>query len=525
MELTRSLQQILLIDDDPNDRLLAIRELKHDLPEVTIHEAATWEQFEQNLTPKEFDLVVTDYDLRWSNGLDILRVVKEHYPDCPVVMFTDSGSQEIAVEAMKAGLDDYVLKSPKHMIRLRQAVQSAWENTNIRRRASDLEFRLQFLLNELQVGVFRADAEGQLLEASDGLLKLFRAADLSEAQAFFQTHIGLGTMTQTDISRSHREVEITDRPDGSQWLQVSETEISADGIRLIDGLVSDITTQRQTANALRSLNQNLEQRVAQRTGRLERLNQELEMFAFSVSHDLRSPIRQIDGFAAFLEQQLRHRDRSESADGQGDRDPLDGDPESKSPLYFVNRIRMLTTRAGRMIDDLLQYSRTGRAEMQITPVSMQRLVQEVMRQVESQTTQRTVHWHIETLPSVRGDRTLLRKVWQNLIENALKYTRARSAAEITVGSQTDEHEIIFFVRDNGIGFAPDQADNLFRVFQRLPNAADFDGTGVGLANVQRVIHRHQGRVWAEGAIDAGATFYFSLPNSDCLSEEPYRNPV
>ena len=192
MKPTRSLSRILLVDDDPNDRLLAIRELKQEFPAVDIREALTWQEFEQHLQNNVFDIVITDYDLRWSTGLDILRAVKEQYPERPVVMFTNSGTQEVAVEAMKAGLDDYVLKSPRHMVRLRQAVRTVWENARICRRATELEFRLRFLLNELQLGVFRATPEGQLLEANEGLFKLLGVANLQAAQGFFSTIYSTG---------------------------------------------------------------------------------------------------------------------------------------------------------------------------------------------------------------------------------------------------------------------------------------------------------------------------------------------
>lgn len=511
MESQRSLRHILLVDDDPNDRVFVIRELRQEFPDLEIQEAATWQQFETALKDKSFDLVITDYDLRWSTGLDILHAVKAQYPHCPTVMFTDSGTQELAVEAMKAGLDDYVLKSSKHMIRLRQAVKTAWKNSQVRQRAAELELRLQFLLNELNVGVFRARTDGQLLEVSDGLLQLLGVSTLAEAQAVFQAHMGMGESAHQ--LPSHREVEIPQPSGGSLWLQVSETAVQAEGATLIDGLVNNMTSQKQTAAVLRSLNQTLEQRVAQRTARLERLNQELEMFAFSISHDLRAPIRQIDGFAAFLEQQLQAAD---AAPKSSDRNEPTGENE-QSPLHFVERIRKLTARAGRMIDDLLQYSRTGRSEMQYTQVSMQRLVQEVLRQVEPQIKQRTVHWQVDDLPVVMGDRNLLRQVWQNLIENALKYTHGQAIAEIAIGSDRGDEETIFYVRDNGIGFDTAHAGKIFGVFQRLPNARELEGTGVGLANVQRVIHRHQGKVWAKGELNVGATFYFSLPDYEAAN--------
>lgn len=511
MKQMKSLQQILLVDDDPNDRLLAARELRQEFPAIQIREAVNWQQFEDALRDNQFELVITDYDLRWSTGLDVLRAVKDHDPHRPIVMFTDSGSQEIAVEAMKAGLDDYVLKSPKHLVRLRQAVRSVWENAQVRRRASELEFRLQFLLNELNVGVFRSTLEGELLEASDGLLQLLGCSDLSEVQSVFQTHLALTAEERADQSQWHREVQLPDTPRGPVWLQISETLVSTQGGQTcIDGLVSNITDQKQTSAELRSLNQTLEQRVGQRTARLETLNQELEIFAFSISHDLRSPIRQIDGFAALLEQQFQVGTADEA---RADNQLVQENEDDPRAAHCVARIRMLTDRAGRMIDDLLQFSRTGRAEMHYTQVSMGRLVQEVIRQVESQLDNRTIHWQVDALPTAWGDRTLLQMVWQNLIENAVKYTRTREVANIKIGSKSGGEDTIFIVQDNGIGFDPEETQYLFGIFQRLSNAEKYDGTGVGLANVQRVIHRHQGRLWAEGKLDAGATFYFSIPNA------------
>ncbi|MGB3570425.1 MAG: ATP-binding protein [Phormidesmis sp.] len=498
MDLERSLQKILLIDDDPNDRLLAIREVNREFPNVEILEALDWHQIRQSFEVDDFDLVITDYELNWATGIEVLQAVKDHDDKRPIIMFTDSGSQEIAVEAMKAGLDDYVLKSPKHMVRLAQAVRSVWENAQTRLRASELEFRLQFLLNELAVGVFRATLTGELIEASDGLLELLGLRSFAEAQQFFQESLAFGSFQLPAQKQQHREIQLN-RADGeSLWLRVSETQVEFNGKPVIDGLVHDVTTQKETAAALAVLNQTLEQRVNERTTRLEQLNHELEIFAFAVSHDLRAPIRQVNGFVAFLSEAI---------------EPLSAD---ETVRHYLQRITDLAEQAGKMIDDLLEYSRSGRADMQYTKVNMAKLVQEVQQQIEADVFERNIHWEIESLPSVSGDRDLLRRVWQNLIENAVKYTQTREKTEITIRGQAGktvqgEPSHIFSIKDNGVGFDPKDYSRLFGVFQRLSNSIEFPGTGIGLANVQRVIHRHAGQLWAEGTPDVGATFYFSIP--------------
>jgi light-regulated signal transduction histidine kinase (bacteriophytochrome) len=178
---------------------------------------------------------------------------------------------------------------------------------------------------------------------------------------------------------------------------------------------------------------------------------------------------------------------------------------------YLNIIEQSALRAGAMVDDLLEFSRMGQAEMRWSTVQMNALVQQVQQQLQPEMVGRSLRWQIKPLPEVQGDPAMLRLVWQNLLSNAIKYTRDRTEAVITIGSSSQEHEIVFFVQDNGAGFDMKYHDRLFKIFQRLHSQQQFAGTGVGLANVRRIIHRHGGRTWAEGAIDQGATIYFSLP--------------
>ncbi|MGB3638655.1 MAG: ATP-binding protein [Rivularia sp. (in: cyanobacteria)] len=492
IDKTRPLQNILLIDDNPDDRLLAIRELGKEFSELNIVEINDANGLASVLEADNYDLVITDYQLKWTNGLDVLSALKFRHPDVPVIMFTNSGTQEVAVEAMKAGLDDYVIKSPKHFVRLSQAVRLAWENAQIRLRLNQTSLRLQFLLNQLNVGVFRATLDGELIECSDGFLHLLKLNTPEEARIFFRTYPKLNLANSQGTPPWEKEVQLL--LDGNTtWLMLSETLTDLDGETVIDGLLQDITERKSTEAEIQQLNKTLERRVLERTAQLEATNKELEIFAYSVSHDLRSPIRQVYSFADLLQQSLSSINMQEDIE------------------TYLGMILKLTKRAGKMIDDLMEFSSTGRFEMLYSTIDMNRLVQEVKQQIISQTQDRSIVWDIESLPLINGDRTLFRIVWQNLIENAVKYTSHNDIAAINIGSSSNSSEITFFIKDNGAGFDMRYVEKIFGIFQRLHTNEEFEGTGIGLANVQRIIHRHGGKIWAESTVNQGTTFYFSLP--------------
>jgi signal transduction histidine kinase len=241
--------------------------------------------------------------------------------------------------------------------------------------------------------------------------------------------------------------------------------------------------------------QSLNQELARRSTELESINKELEAFAYSVSHDLRAPLRHIAGYTELLQKKA-----SSTLDENSKR--------------YLLMILDSAKRMGLLIDDLLAFSRIGRTETQKTLVSLAQLVTEALTEVRQDTEGRNISWKIGALPDFYGDRSMLRLVLVNLISNAIKFTRTRQQAEIEIGcTDGNKGDLVVFVRDNGVGFDMKYVNKLFGVFQRLHQSDAFEGTGIGLATVQRIIHRHGGTVWAEGAVDSGATFYFSAPRA------------
>jgi PAS domain S-box-containing protein len=281
------------------------------------------------------------------------------------------------------------------------------------------------------------------------------------------------------------------RPGGEmRWLE-SRGRMMLDSsgrpLRII-GVSVDVTERKKAEEKITALNEELRRHIAQ----LQAANRELEAFSYSVSHDLRAPLRHLAGFVELLNKRTG------------------GSLDEKS-RHYLEVISSSANHMGRLIDDLLAFSRAGRVEMKQEEVDSDALVRGAITALSGETGGRDITWKLGTLPRVFGDPALLRLAWINLISNALKFTRPREQALIEIGAEAAGNEYVFYIKDNGVGFDIRYKDKLFGLFQRLHRPEEFEGTGVGLANVQRIVHRHGGRAWAESTLGEGATFYFSFP--------------
>lgn len=399
----------------------------------------------------------------------------------------------------------------------RQLLAAAIERQKAEASLRDRELLLRTVIDANPNLILVKDRNGIIVLANKALAATY---GVGIKELIGQSHIELHrrlSMSEQEVQKwlaDDREVIDTDtpvnlvepftHPDGTvHWYSARKLPLTLPGNRASVLIVSaDISEQKQAADRIRELNLELEQRVRDRTSALALANKELEAFSYSISHDLRSPLRAIDGFSTIIREDHGHA----------------LEPEAVRLFQLISKN---ANKMGQLIDDLLQFARLARTDLQSEPVNMRALAAHIVDDLQALATERDVRISVGELPDAMGDAAMLRQVWENLIGNAFKFSREvtnKKATEppartiqIDIGGRVDMGEAVYFVRDNGVGFDPKYAHKLFQPFQRLHRSEQFDGSGVGLAIVQRIVQRHGGRAWAESKPNEGATFCFALP--------------
>ncbi len=520
--------RVLLIDDSPDTRLLVIRQLKKEFLDLEVEQIRDAQSFAQALANKNFDLAIIDYQLFWSDGLTVLQDIKSVCPDCPVVMFTNSATQEVAVEAMKAGLDDYVVKSSQHYVRLIAAVNLALERAEQRRKSQELEIRLHSLLNRLNVGVFRSTLDGYLLEANATFLEFLGVKSLAEAQVH-NLHQILFPLTEKNqvLEKLQQQGQVSQQQiqlqklDGSiTWVSWNVILTQEEGSIFVDGLVEDITERKRFENIQKRNAQHLEEAI--------RLKDE---FLATLSHELRTPLNSILGWSNILSKKF--------VDQNMTRRGLEAITRSaKTQLHLV--------------EDLLDTAHVikGNLQLEVSPTDISAVIASALKVVRPAAEAKEIHIDVKIDLNARfvsGDVQRLQQIVWNLLFNAIKFTPNGGRVEICLQKSCDlkeeKNRYSFFplsmfgnssakyvqlkISDNGIGINKDFLPHIFDRFRQEDGSITrrFGGLGLGLAIVRYLVELHGGRVWAESPGEGkGATFIVELPIGGVQAKPEYRLP-
>src|SRR6266850_3534315 len=479
--------RILILEDDSRDAVLIKDELEKSGLEFKSRRVDSRNDFVRSLDNNPPDLILSDHGLPAFDGFSALALAKEKVPDVPFIFVTGSLGEETAVKALKSGATDYVLKHKLGELgaAVHRALREAAERLRRKEaeealRHSEEHFRLLFE-GVKDYAICMLDPQGRVLTWNTAVQAIEGYEDIvgRDFSYVFSEEDRKAGKPQQCLAIAEKEGRFEDevllvRNDGSKyWANVVITALRGQD-RQISGfskVIRDITERKKAREEIRTLNAELEDRVFQRTLQLEDANKELEAFSYSVSHDLRAPLRHIDGFAAMLCRTA-------------------GPELSEENRDLLKVISDSAKHMGRLIDDLLTFSRMGRSELKLVRIETRNFVKGIIQDLTPETAGRKIKWVIGTLPVIQADPITLRQVLVNLLCNALKYSSKRAESKVEIGGKQTRHGTTFFVRDNGVGFDPRYLDKLFGVFQRLHSTSDFQCTGIGLASVRRIIARH-----------------------------------
>jgi PAS domain S-box-containing protein len=497
---------ILLIEDNPGDSRL-IREILSEETAVsyTVKYADRLSLGLETAAKENCDLILLDLGLPDSQGIDTIRRIKAKLPDKPIVVLTGLDDKELAMKAMHEGAQDYLIKGKMNN------GEALWRIIRYSIERSGIEQKLRYseaILKEAQsigkIGHWEFDLATNAIEWSDQVYRLYGRdkalgpPSVEEEASYYHPEEAARLKEFAHLAIEKGEEYSYDlkaiQPGGNAVFlntHIRPVKDAEGHIIKLMGTIQDITERKQMEEDIRKLNAEQEERVIERTSQLTAANKDIEAFAYSVSHDLRAPLRGIDGWSlALLE------DYKDKLDEQG--------------KQYLSRIRTETLNMGQLIDDLLMFSRQGRSEMKRRRLDMTAMAQAIVSRLQQQNPAIQADFVIQPGLMAQGDTGLIEIVLDNLLANAFKFSSKNPHCRIEFGKTAKDGDRAFFVRDNGVGFDMAYADKLFGVFQRLHKSSEFPGTGIGLATAQRIINRHGGRIWAEAQVNRGATFYFTL---------------
>ena len=492
-------RRVLLVEDHPGDARLVREELaEYGAGAFQLETVARLDTALRRLAEARFDAALLDLGLPDSQGLDTFARLHAAAPELPVVVLSGLADERTATEAVQAGAQDYLVKGRPDGHSLARALRYAIERGRAEQalRESEHRYRLLFDSGNDAVcvhGIGPDGLPGAFTQVNQILCqRLGYAAEEMLRMTPQQVRAPLPAGELECVMQRLRQdgqvlFEVDDLTrDGSRIpVEINARLIQLDGRPAVLSMARDIRERRRAEQGIRRANAELEQRVRERTA-------ELEAFTYSVSHDLHAPLRHVTRFADMLRAECGHVLGSACA-------------------HYLDRIEAGAENMRRLIEALLKLSRLERQNLDRRPTDLNALLAGLLKELEPEFAARSIEWHIGSLPAADCDAGLLKQVFSNLLLNALKFTRPATQAVIEVGASRCEKESVFFVRDNGVGFDMQRAERLFGVFERLHPENEFEGTGIGLATVRRIVNRHGGRVWAEAAPGHGATFSFTLP--------------
>ena len=499
--------RILILENNPADAKLMQFELEEAGILFTAKVVMTEKDFISELQSFSPDLILSDYDLPLYTGQSALSDAKRHCPDVPFILVTGAVTEDRAIDILTNGAVDFVMKNrlAKLPVAVRRAMEEVGEHKARKKAEAEVRSASLYARSLIEASLdplVTISTDGKVMDVNrateevtgisrDRLIGTDFADYFTEpekAREGYENAFMHGSVKNYPLALRHISGWITD------VIYNASTYTDEKGkVKGVFATARDVTVLKKAETALKTAHRALDDQVKHQLAKLEAANKDLDSFAYSVSHDLRAPLRAIDGFSKMLLKKT-------------------GERLNRDEMDLIGVIRDNVQKMGQLLDGLLALSHVGRESISFATIDMLQLAGEVWQSLQQTSPSRRIELTMAPLPPAYGDIRLIRQVMMNLLTNAIKFTQKNEVSLISIGGTANCSENVYCVRDNGAGFDMKNCGKLFGVFNRLHSEDEYEGTGVGLAIVQRIINRHGGRVWAEGKEHEGAVFYFSLPN-------------